>query len=88
MLSCSPRPAARLWRIAVQSEGKQQWRLHLRLLQEQLQDFQAALALALTLNRTLVLPRFWCSCVWAQWPFVTAGNVNCQPHHMQATLEP
>ena len=50
----------------MQSEGKQQWRLHLRLLQEQLQDFQAALALALTLNRTLVLPRFWCSCVWAQ----------------------
>jgi hypothetical protein len=36
-LSYSPRPAARLWRIAVQSEGKEQWRQHLRLLQEQLQ---------------------------------------------------
>ena len=21
--------------------------------------------------------------MWAQWPFVTAGNINCQPHHMQ-----
>ena len=47
-LSYSPRPAARLWRITVQREGKQQWRQHLRLLQEQLQ----ARGLA-TLHRTL-----------------------------------
>ena len=24
-----------------------------------------------------------CSCVYAQWPFVGSGNLNCQPMHMQ-----
>ena len=40
-------------------------------------------AVALALNRTLVLPRMLCACVYAQWPFVGAGNLNCQPLHMQ-----
>ena len=38
---------------------------------------------ALSLNRTLVLPTMLCSCVYAQWPFIGAGNLNCQPMHMQ-----
>ena len=37
----------------------------------------------MTLNRTLVLPSMLCSCVYAQWPFTTDGNFNCQPLHMQ-----
>ena len=55
-LSYSPRPAARLWRIAVQSEGKQQWRQHLRLLQEQLQAHGLATLHTRCLAHPLPLP--------------------------------
>jgi hypothetical protein len=82
-LTYSNRPARRFRRFTTHASGDAQWEAHLRLLQEQLQDFQAALAAALALNRTLVLPRMLCSCVYAQWPFVGKGNLNCQPMHMQ-----
>ena len=82
-LTYTNRPADRLRRFRTQATGNEQWRWHFALLQEQLQDLQAALATALTLNRTLVLPRMLCSCVFAQWPFVSQGNLNCQPMHMQ-----
>ena len=82
-LTYTNRPARRLRRFSTLAAGDAQWAEHLGLLQEQLQDFQAALAAALSLNRTLVLPRMLCSCVYAQWPFVGSGNLNCQPMHMQ-----
>ncbi|KAL1515316.1 hypothetical protein AB1Y20_001947 [Prymnesium parvum] len=82
-LSYSSRDMRALRSFAVTSRGTAQWRRHLELLHEQLQDLQAALALALALNRTLVLPRVLCGCVYAQWPFVNEGNANCQPMHMQ-----
>ena len=82
-LTYTNRPADRLRRFRTQADGNEQWASHFALLQEQLQDFQAALATALALNRTLVLPRMLCSCVYAQWPFVGQGNLNCQPMHMQ-----
>ena len=82
-LTYSNNPARRLRRFATHKAGDSQWAEHLNLLQEQLQDFQSALAAAISLNRTLVLPRMLCSCVYAQWPFITSGNLNCQPLHMQ-----
>lgn len=76
-------PARRYKRFATHASGDSQWEDHLMLLQEQLQDFQAAAAAALALNRTLILPRVLCSCVYGQWPFISSGNLNCQPMHMQ-----
>eukprot|EP00308_Calcidiscus_leptoporus_P008887 CAMPEP_0119404728 /NCGR_PEP_ID=MMETSP1334-20130426/144043_1 /TAXON_ID=127549 /ORGANISM="Calcidiscus leptoporus, Strain RCC1130" /LENGTH=448 /DNA_ID=CAMNT_0007428699 /DNA_START=160 /DNA_END=1506 /DNA_ORIENTATION=- len=82
-LSYTGRPAQEMLHVRVHATGSEQFAHHLQLLGQQLQDFQAALALALTLNRTLVLPRMLCTCVYAQWPFRGEGNVNCQPFHMQ-----
>ena len=82
-LTYANQPARRYRRFATHATGDAQWAEHLDLLQEQLQDFQAALAAALALNRTLVLPRMLCSCIYGQWPFTTKGNLNCQPTHMQ-----
>ena len=58
-LSYSPSVTKRLRTFEITSRGTQQWHRHLELLQEQLQDFQMALALALALNRTLILPPFY-----------------------------
>lgn len=85
-LSYTPRPSLAARVFATAGSGDAQWTRHLALLQEQLQEFQTALALATTLNRTLVLPRVLCSCVFAMWPFVSDGNTNCQPLHMQGLL--
>lgn len=83
-LTYTPREHRSLRIFAVTSSGSNQWDRHLALLQAQLQEVQAALALAMALNRTLVLPRLLCSCVYSQWPFINSGNRNCQPIHLQA----
>ena len=82
-LSYTPRARASPFEAHSGSDGEQ-WARHLADLQEQLQELQSALALAITLNRSLVLPRVLASCVYAMWPFATsADNPNCQPMHMQ-----
>ena len=84
LLAYSPRPAAELRAFAFRTQVGTQLERHLALLQVQLQDFQAALALAVSLNRSLVLPRVLCSCAFMMWPFFeAANNQNCQPLHLQ-----
>ena len=84
LLAYSPRPAAELRAFAFRTQVGTQLERHLALLQVQLQDFQAALALAVALNRSLVLPRVLCSCAFMMWPFFeAANNQNCQPLHLQ-----
>ena len=84
LLASSPRPAAELRAFAFRTQVGTQLERHLALLQVQLQDFQAALALAVALNRSLVLPRVLCSCAFMMWPFFeAANNQNCQPLHLQ-----
>ena len=88
-LTYTPQLPSSLHRFEAQSrfnasEPAAQWRGHRLLLQAQIQQFQSALALALALGRTLILPHVLGSCAYTMWPHWSANaNPNCQPMHLQ-----